>query len=489
MIVLGIDIGTTGCKTLAVDDSGKIVGQAYQSYPIRTGPGGIAEQNPEDWYQALVATVRTATAAQNSPCLALALSTQGASSLLIDQNHQPLTPALSWMDTRAEHQAAAIKEHLGDDTIYQTTGWPCESSLDMAKYAWLYEEAPEQVRQAAAYVSTLDYIQLRLTGQLCIDPSNAAMRQLMDIEAQRWDPRILDEINLPESLLPTIRKSGERIGTLTPTAAADLGLDPSVEVILGAHDQYCGAIGAMALDPGDIVLSTGTAWALLATVDHLVYSPSRLSPGPHALPGLYGALASISAGGMALDWLNQKITGLDYAAMESWLADSPVRHPNLLFYPYLAGASHPTWQARQMGVFLGLELGHDRFDLTLACMEGLAFQTRLILDDFAQAGIPVQRIKVIGGATRSPSWMGILQAVCGIPLDILEISNAASLGAAAIAGVGCSLFSDYTEAAVKMTAQTRTLPVISTDQVFYHHKYQNFKDHLSVSGYSGNGGS
>ncbi|NCB00328.1 MAG: hypothetical protein EOM70_13255 [Clostridia bacterium] len=435
-----------------------------------------------------MATVRTATAGLDSTCLALALSTQGASSLLLDQNHQPLTPALSWMDTRAEYQALAIKENLGDDTIYKITGWPCESSLDMAKYAWLHEKEPERVRQAAAYVSTIDYIQLRLTGQLCIDPSNAAMRQLMDIQTLQWDTRILSEIDLPERQLPTIRKSGEQIGTLTLAAAADLGLDPSVVVILGAHDQYCGAVGAMALEPGEIVLSTGTAWALLATVDHLVYSPSRLSPGPHALPGLYGALATISTGGMTLDWLNQKITGLDYAAIESWLADSPVRHPNLLFYPYLAGANHPTWQAQHRGVFLGLELGHDRFDMTLACLEGLAFQTRLILDDYEQAGIPVQRIKVIGGATRSPAWMGILQAVCGIPLDVLELADASCLGAAAIAGVGCGLFSDYSEAATRIASQTRTLSVVSADQDFYQVKYRLFKDHLNVSGHPGNGG-
>ena len=313
MYVIGIDIGTTGCKAIVVDDAGQAVGSGYQGYGLITGSGGVVEQDPRQWYVGMAASVRQATAGLDRRQIkALALSTQGASSLLVDERFTPLTNAITWMDMRSAAQKEEIEAELGNEYIYRTTGWRAHAALDMAKGRWLAENDAVTFHNAHAFVSTIEYANYRLTGVGAIDPTNAAMRQLMDIRTKQWDGRLLQCARLEERKLPEILPSGSLLGGLTAQAAEELGLHTGVQVFNGAHDQYCGALGAAILKPGDLMLSTGTAWVTIAVSDSVVYSQSYLSPGPHVLPGLYGALASLSACGAALDWLRNNITGSTY---------------------------------------------------------------------------------------------------------------------------------------------------------------------------------
>lgn len=475
MSVLGIDVGTTGCKAILIDAAGTALGRGYAGYGYTSFGDGRVEQDPEDWYTALVSATQQAVKGFDAADItALALSTQGGSSCLLSHQESAMTPAITWMDSRAENEAAELDILLGRDYVYRTTGWSADAGLDMAKTLWLNKNEPALLAQSKYFISTLEYIQLRLTGVISIDPTNAAMRQMMNIHTLKWDPKILDSISMDQDKLPTIMPVGTLLGPLTAGAAAELGLRPDLAVFQGAHDQYCGSLGATAFHAGDLMISTGTAWAILATVDHIVSTSTYISPGPHVLPGVYGAMATIPTGGAALDWLKSNSGGLSYKEIDAHAFSARERTANLFFYPYLNGAGYPIWQNKCKSSFIGMELHHTAADLAVSCMEGIAFQVRCMIEDFEKNNIPILRLKVIGGAANSAVWMSILEAVIRKPLYVVDVKDAPCIGAAAIAGVGCGMFADYDQALGLMAHLTESPKADAADYEYYEKKYLKF---------------
>ncbi len=481
MLVLGIDIGTTGCKVIAADETGEIAGVGYQGYGLVTGPGGRVEQDPQDWIQGMTSSVRQATKGLDvTRIAALALSTQAASSLLVDEMYRPLTPAITWMDSRSTGQRNAIEEALGGEFVYRTTGWRPHAALDMAKGRWLADNEGEVFGQSRWFVSTLEYANQFLTGIGAIDPTNAAMRQLMDIGTKQWDKKLMACARIEARKLPPIRPSGDFLGYLTNAAAKELGLHTGVKVYNGAHDQYCGALGASIIKPGELMLSTGTAWVTIAVSDKAVYTKSFLSPGPHVIPGLYGALASLPTSGAALDWLKNNITGSSYAEIDRIAAGRIAKCSEVYFYPYLAGACFPAWNSHAKAAFLGLDMDTDRFDMALACMEGVAFQLRMAMDEYESGGIGITDVRVMGGAVNSPVWLSIISAVCGIRMHIMREKDTACIGAACIAGVGSGLFPDYEQAASLMNRSRVYDPPEQSLTNHYQQKYARYVEKWSI---------
>ena len=224
--VLGIDVGTTGTKTLLIRQDGKVVGSGYQGYELIADKGGVIEQDADAWWRAAV--YATKNAAQNladkSQIVALSLSTQGGSSLLVDEHNTPLGNALTWMDSRAEPEKEEIAAQFGYDGIYKKTGWPLYSTLDASKLLWHKKHNAAAFAKMKKYVSTIEYINTKLTGECVVDPTNGAIRQLMDIETGKWDEDIMGFIGVKQSQMPTIKETGEVVGTLTAVAAQELGL-------------------------------------------------------------------------------------------------------------------------------------------------------------------------------------------------------------------------------------------------------------------------
>jgi len=475
MSVLGIDIGTTGCKAILIDRENAVIGHGYAGYGYKSYGDGRVEQNPEDWYQAMTEAAKQALKGHDAEYIqAISMSTQGGSSCLLDENDNIITPAITWMDSRAERQADELDELLGGDYIYLTTGWKSHAGLDMAKARWIQENEPAWMEKAKYFVSTLEYIQFRLTGVMSIDPTNAAMRQMMNLQTLTWDSRILSAVTLEQEKLPPITPVGTFLGPLLPQAALEMGLTTHTVVFQGAHDQYCGALGSTAFHPGDLMVSTGTAWVILATVDHVVSTSTYISPGPHVLPGVYGALASLSTGGAALDWIKSNAKDLTYLKIDEYAHCCHEGNRNLLFYPYLTGAGYPIWKSSFKASFLGLELYHTSEDLAVACMESIAFQLRLMIEDYEKNSIAVNCIKITGGAAKSSAWLKIIQSVIRRPVYVAEVKDAACIGAAAIAGVGVGMYADYDEAVSHFTRLTPVESASSDMNSYYEKKYKKF---------------
>ena len=476
MIFLGIDVGTTGTKVLAVDERGRVLGRGYREYSLEFPQPGWVTQDAADWWQACVEAVRAALPGVDAhQVAAIGLSTQGATMLPVDANGRPLCPALTWMDRRAQRESDELIAAIGEEALYHKAGWPPAPWLDAPKIAWLRRNQPEVFKTAALFVSTLEFMNFHLTGRWAIDPTNAAIRQLMDIHTGRWDAEILRFLDLNETRLPEILPSGACLGILTEETAKALGL-PRVKVYNGAHDQYCAAMGSGVHGPGELLLATGTTWVTLGVTDKPCYTASRLCPGPFPLIGRYGVMASMVSAGSALKWW-KGIAGGSYADMDRGAASRRESAADLLFYPYVAGAGalHPPGERAAV---IGMTLRHDQYDLARALMEGVAFETRLLLEEFARQGIEPGTLIMTGGAAGSRLWSEIVGQVTGRAIVHTEETEGACLGAAMLAAVGEGIFADLNSCAAAMV---RRRPFASADDSqqafeFYEEKFYRYRN-------------
>jgi sugar (pentulose or hexulose) kinase len=454
MYVLGIDVGTTGTKALLVDSSGLVVARGYSGYGLVTPGEGRVEQDAKLWWTATIAAVRQACAGLGENAardvVALSLSTQGASSLLVDGRGEPLGPALTWMDGRASVEAEELASALGAECIYRKSGWRVGPSLDAAKIMWLRKHEGDSLARAGKFLSTLEFINQRLVGIPCIDPTNAAIRQLMDIGTGHWDPAILEASGCELWLLPEIVSSGDFIGTLLPAAAEALGLGEVVRVYNGAHDQYCSCLGSSITTPGEIMLSTGTAWVLLAVTERPLFTESWINPGPHVIKGRFGALTALPTSGAALEWFRSRFLGVSYEELASHVERAEGSSGEVLYFPWLVGGGFPRRLPTARAAFLGLGLEHDRYDAARAVMEGVVFQMRLALEEYRAQGCPVETLRLMGGALNSPYWTGLIRDNVEGQVEVMEETDSACVGAAAFAAVGAGFFSDWRSAALAM---------------------------------------
>lgn len=474
MYFIGTDVGTTGTKTIVTDENGEILGKGYQEYELITGFGGRVEQNAEDWWNAVLYSVKEAI--KNIPdkhnIKALSLSTQGGSTLAVDSDFNPVSPAYTWMDERSEKESNEIADQY-TQYIYRTSGWRCDPCFDPPKMRWLAVHEPEIFQKAAYFVSTIEFVNFRLTGSNVIDPSNAAMRQLVNVNTSDWDPQLLEIAGLSPRRLPQCLPTGKYIGNLTVEAALLLELPASVEIYNGAHDQYCASIGSGAVTPGDMLLSTGTTWVILGITDQPLFTPSHIAPGVHPISGLYGNIASLCSAGSALKWFKQ-LTGESFEAMDAEASGRMRSAEKILFYPYYAGSGFPHHLSKVKACCIGMELMHDKYDLARALMEGISFETRASLEEFARYGADIRKLKMVGGAAKSDLWVKLTADITGCEIQIPAEKDTCCIGAAIIAAVGSGMYASYEEAARKMLRYSITVQPEPATAEFYHKKYEKY---------------
>lgn len=472
MYVIGLDIGTTCTKALLADDKGNVLGVGSSGYPL-ISDGCRIEQRAEDWIKASVVAVREVLQGKDASKVAgIALSTQGASTVAIDKDGNFIGNALTWMDTRAEEEAKEIEEELGGDFVYRTSGWKVSSTLDAAKQR--YMKRNPDFSDAVKYLSTLEVMNRFLTGNAVIDPTNAAIRQLYDVERNCWDKKLLNAARTEEQELPKVLPTGAKVGVLTKEAASEMGLKEGIPVFNGAHDQYCASIGAGAVHEGDMLLSAGTTWVLMGIGKKPLFTESYIAPGKHPVEGLYGAIASLVCSGASLQWFKDEFLPEDFQKMNEEVAKRKEKCRDLFFYPYMAGANYPIWKSKAKGSFVGISLEHDRFDFARAIMEGVAFGVRRAVTDFQNNGCEIKQIVMMGGASKSPLWCQMIASITHIPILRLNQADVCAAGAAMIAACGLGIYKDYEEAAKTMVHTEYIYEPLPEETEFYDEKFAKY---------------
>jgi sugar (pentulose or hexulose) kinase len=477
MYVIGIDVGTSGTKAVLLDRKGNVSGHGFQGYKLYS-EGNRIEQDAEDWWRACIAAVRQAVSPENrSKVAALSLSTQGASMLAVDGEGTPVGRALTWMDTRSQAEADKLEAALGGDTIYHTTGWRAAPYFDAAKI--LYMKTRKEYERAVRYLSTIEFIHLKMTGSAVIDPTNAAIRQLYNINTGTWDEKILSAVGVSEGELPVILKTGQLVGELRNPAADALGLPAGVKVYNGAHDQYCASIGCGAVNAGDLLVSTGTAWVVMGISDKPVFSETCIVPCPHPAPGRYGNMVSLSGAGSSYQWIADNFfPGQDLAQIDAELPPRVEKNGGLFFSPWLSGAAYPYWNPLARGGFIGMDFTAGPYDMALAVMESAAFSLKHALCDFEEHGLTPSGIKIMGGAVKSGVWMDLLTALFDTPLYKMRIADSCALGAAFIAACGEGWYGDY-HAAAETAVTFERIGETRFSRNFYREKYRRYTGMLA----------
>jgi xylulokinase len=304
-LLLGLDVGTTATKALLINIKGEMMASASYIYGLITPHEDWVEQDPEELWRGVVTTCRKVMENVNPDdrILALSISSQGGTTIPVDKKGKPLRNAISWMDNRAHEESEKIRESLDEDRVYEVTGWQLGHGLPLLHILWMRKNEPVNFASARYYLFVNDFIAYRLTGQLCMDPSDAGITQLYNIATGQWDEGMLKIAGINSDQLSPIRNSGVVIGQLTEEASRETGLPKSTVVVNGAHDQYCAAVGSGVLKAGDIMLSCGTAWVILCFMAQLKLDPEkRLSISRHAIPDKWGAIKSLGGVGACMEW-------------------------------------------------------------------------------------------------------------------------------------------------------------------------------------------
>ena len=465
--LLGIDIGTTNLKANLYDVTGRRVAAASRPTVARhphPGNPDWAVYSPDDLWHDTVANIRQITSQVTRPetIAALAITGMGEPIVPLDRGGDWLHPAICWFDRRTEPQARWWREQFGARRIYSITGQPVSFLLSLNAVLWIREHEPEVFRRAHRWLVVEDYLNYRLTGACATDYSIASRTMGFDVVRKRWSKEIFAAADLDPAVMPEPFVSGTPIGGVRPEAAELTGLAPGTIVATGGHDHGCASLPARVQRPDSILNSTGTCDVMLGVLDAPLLSDAAYAAAipvyPHPLPGKYQVMDSILFGAGALDWyLDRFGTGFSAAAQRTGgnvydlllesAARAPARAGGLFWLPNARGV--PT-DAASRGAFVGIRDSHTDGDFVRALVEGICYEIRLRIDTFERLfDTSVERVVVVGGTSRSAFWTQLRADVTGRAVEVLDTVEAASLGAALLAGMAAGVYADYADAAAQ----------------------------------------
>ncbi|MGZ4399236.1 MAG: xylulokinase [Gaiellaceae bacterium] len=430
--IVGLDVGTSGVKALAISPSGEILAKAEEEYPLSIPRPGWAEQDPEDWWRA---SERALARLGRRPS-AIGLSGQMHGLVCLDGEGRVLRPAILWNDQRTGAECAEIEAQLGLDRLVALTGNRALAGFTAPKLLWLRRHEPETYARIARIMLPKDYLRLRLTGEHAIDVSDASGTLLFDVANRSWSDELLAALELPPEWLPRALES-PAVSGLT---------EDGVPVSAGAGDQAAAALGVGIVRPGPLSIVLGTSGVVFAALPSFVADPeARLHVFCHAVPETWHAMGVMLSAAGSLRWLRDLVGG-SYddllAGAESW----PPGTDGLAFAPYLSGERTPHADPNARGAFVGLELRHDRGALTRAVLEGVAFGLRDSLELVRSLGVEPTLGRVSGGGARSALWLRIVASVLRLPLEQTAVEEGSAFGAALLGGVAAGVFASVQEA-------------------------------------------
>lgn len=427
-VYLGLDIGTTSAKCLAVGEGGEILAFAQYPYPLCHPQQGWAEQDAEDYWRGLVDVVRRCVGAckergrTEAEVAALAMSTQGDTLIMVDECGQPVAPAISWMDTRAERECRELLAETGKSFWYRNTGIGLTALSSACKMRWLAENAADLRARVHRFCWVADFLAQRLCGRFVADVPSASWTPLFSPVQRRWSEPVIRLLGVARESLPETAESGTIIGELVPDAATALGLRPDTKLVAGAFDQAAAAYGAGARAGLRSVLSCGTAWVLYVVSSTPVIDEREQIPVCcHVTASEWGMVLPFT-GGAAYDWLQR-----------TFRAGPPRgegRAEPLIFIPHLYGGLSPDWRGESKGSLLGLTLAHTYADVEVALMRGLAFEARRNVEAAERLCGQIACVRMVGGASKSAVWPQMIANVLGSPVEVSDWVESACYGAA-----------------------------------------------------------
>jgi xylulokinase len=449
--LVGLDVGTTGVKALALSPDGEVLARAERSYPLSTPRPGWAEQDPEDWWRASEA----ALAELGVDAAGIGLSGQMHGLVVLDERDRVLRPAILWNDQRTAAECAEIEQRVGLERLIELTGNRALTGFTAPKLLWLRRHETGTYGRIRHVLLPKDYVRFRLTGERAIDVADASGTLLFDVAGRRWSSEVLAALELPGEWLPAAHESPE---------------------VAGAGDQAAGALGVGVDRPGSVSVVLGTSGVVFAVLPEFVTDPeARLHVFCHAVPERWHAMGVMLSAAGSLRWLRDALGGAGYEELLAEADEWPPGAEGLLFQPYLAGERTPHADPDARGAFVGLSLRHDRGALVRAVLEGVAYGLRDSLELLRGLGVEPRVGRVSGGGARSELWLRIVASVLGLPLERTAAEEGAAYGAALLGGVAAGVFADVHEAVERCVRVRATVEPESAWAQAYEEGYERFR--------------
>ena len=485
--LIGIDIGTSACKVAIFERSGSVVAAASGDYPVYYPEEGWAEQNPEEWWDAVCRAVRKVivnSGIQAEQIAGIGIDGQSWSAIAVDKAGNVLTNTPIWMDTRAQSICDRLNQEIGADNIFQVVGNSLQPSYTTAKILWYKENLPEIYGKIYKILQSNSYIAYKLTGAMTQDISQGYGLHCFDMRTGQWDDRMCERLGIPREFLPEICASDQVVGTVTGKAAEESGLAEGTPVVAGGLDAACGTLGAGVIHPGETQEQGGQAGGMSICIDEYKADP-RLILGYHVVPGQWLLQGGTTGGGGVMRWFEHEFA--DYErVMAKDKGESSLDQLNeiaekvapgsdgVVFLPYMSGERSPIWNPHAKGVFYGLDFAKTKGHMVRACMEGVALSLKHNLDVAEEAGAEVEVLRAMGGSANSILWTQIKSDITGKEVVVPSSDTATTLGAAILAGIGVGMYRDYDEAISLTVKETRRHKPDLSNREVYDKTYETY---------------
>lgn len=481
-LLVGLDIGTTALKVALFDKKGKLLAVSTQEYSLITLQTNYVEEEPEVYWKAFLTgmnDLKKQYPIEKDAKIALAMSAQGETLLFLGKDGTPLRNAIVWMDNRADEEAKELQEKFGNETCYKVTGqvsfepcWPAPKIL------WVKKNEPEIFEQTDKFLLIEDYFIYRLTGRFATEPSLVCSSTYWDIIKRDYWKDMLEYLEVKEEQFAPVIESGQIVGKILPEVAAELGLGTDITICTGALDQAAGAIGAGNIREGMFSETIGAALAVCVPVEKPVFDPAGKMPlFCFPLDGMY-MIHTFTNGGMTLRWFRDKFCAVEMLTEEMQCANAydmigkqvekiPAGSDGLVMLPHLSGSLAPDTNAKAKGVWFGFTLQHTRAHFMRSIMESLGYILKRNIDSLEDMGITIKEIRALGGGSKSKVWNQIKADINQITLETVKSVEAASLGAAILAGKAVGIF-DSVESAVESMVEVkeRVIPDVENYEAY-----------------------
>lgn len=489
--IIGIDIGTSGTKTVLFDETGKVIASNTIEYPMYQPQNGYAEQDPADWANAAVNTIKAVmkiSGVNKEDVKGIGLSGQMHGLVMLDKQNEVIRRSIIWCDQRTAHEVDQMNEILGREKLIEITANPALTSWTAAKILWVKNNEPQNYERCRHILLPKDYIRFVLTHEYATEVSDASGMQLLNIAERNWSDEVIERLGLDKSMLGKVYESCEITGRLTKQMAELTGLCEGTPVVGGAGDNAAAAVGTGVVEDGKAFTTIGTSGVVFAHTSSMMYDKlGRVHTCCAAVPGCWHVMGVTQGAGLSLKWFRDnfcnaeketaKLMDVDtYYLMDKEADTVPIGANRLLYLPYLMGERTPHLDPDARGVFFGLSAMHTKKDMLRAVMEGVSYSLRDCVEVFKQMNVSVSDMMACGGGGSSPIWRQMLADLYACPVKTASSKEGPALGVAILAGVGAGLYSSVPEACREVIKTDKIQQPIAEHIPEYEKYYQLYTE-------------
>lgn len=488
--LIGVDIGTSATKTVLFDEECHVITSASQEYPLYQPQNGWAEQEPLDWYCAVVATIKQVikkSGVAAADIKGIGLSGQMHGLVMLNKANEVIRRAIIWCDQRTGKECEEITARVGAKRLIEITANPALTGFTASKILWVRNHEAENYKACRHVLLPKDYIRFRITGDFATEVSDASGMQLLDVPNRCWSQEILEKLEIDPSWLPKVYESPEVTGTVSEEFAAKTGLTTATIVVGGAGDNAAAAVGTGIVQDGKAFTTIGTSGVVFAhTSKPLIDPKGRVHTFCCAVPGCWHVMGVTQAAGLSLKWFRDNLAekfkdeaslkGIDvYDLINEAVAKIPIGSRRLIYLPYLMGERTPHLNPNCRGVFFGLSAIHTKADMLRAVMEGVSYSLTDCLDVLQEMKVSVNEMMACGGGGKSRIWRQMLADMYGCEVKTIKAQEGPALGVAILAGVGAGIFKDVPSACKTFIEQDTWCQPEPAAQAYYEKGHKLYK--------------